>query len=431
MKRQINHKLAPKNGAATAGIKANNLLCAGLIVLMMLTQTACWDKVEVEQLAIVLAIALDKGEDGNIEVIVQTINPTGLTGGGGGGMGGGGGGGDGPAAYRNFADQGKTIFEAVRGMSSSIPRELYFSHNQVIIISEQLAREGVVDLMDFFDRNPQIRRNNWVIISSAQTDQSQLLEAANPLEISPAGRIVEIILEQDREPVYAPTQLGDFLEMLADTGMSAYTAGVDLALNRAVVPTKTGAEGGQVNPQDINLSGTAIFDKGRMVGWLGERETRGLLWVREGLQGGIYTFGLGGQENNVSLEIINSSSDMSPTVTAEGDIIFNINIKTEANVAESRVYVDYSEPENLIRIEQLLANEIKQDIEMALETAQQEHHVDVFGFGGAVYRHYPQYWKQISDQWYEILPNVEVVINVQTEIPRTGLVSKPIRPDVN
>jgi spore germination protein KC len=422
----MHHKQDQESGAPTAGTKANKLLCLLLIVTVILTQSACWDKVEVEQLAIVLAIALDKGKDGNVKVIVQTINPNGLAGGSGTNSGGGG-----PAAYRNIGAEGRTIFDAVRAMGSTVPRQLYFSHNQVIIISEELAREGIIDLMDFFDRNPQIRRSNWVLISKQETDQRQLLDAANPLEVSPAGRIERIIEQRSREPVYAPIKLGDLLEKLSNKGSSVYTAGVSLSFNRAIAPNNPANQqgsSGQVNPLEINLSGTAVFKQGRMAGWLDEGETKGLLWVKEGLTGGVHTVNLGGKGKQVSLEITNTSTNMAATVDDAGEIMINVDIKAEANVAESRAYLDYKKPESLLILQQLLAARIKQEIEMALAKTQQEYHSDVFGFGAAVYRKYPQYWKQIEDQWEDtIYPDVPVVINVKTEIPRTGLVSEPIK----
>nr|WP_238480760.1 Ger(x)C family spore germination protein [Desulforadius tongensis] len=426
MKNKI--KVIRKKDASTGFTKRNKLLSIGLVLLLLLLQSSCWDKVEVEQLAIVMAIAVDKGENGLVRTTVQVINPKGIAGGTGKNMAGGGGGGQ-NQAYRNISDHGRTIFEAVRGMQSNIPRELYFSHNQVVIISEELAREGVAKLMDFFDRNPQIRRNNWLLISKRDASQYEIINAPNPLEIVPAQRIVGIIKEKERSTAYAINQLGDFLELLSCRGVDAYTAGIGLSPNMAVAESdqnKNTGSAGESLREDVNVTQTAVFRDDRLVGWLNERESRGLLWIKGRMSNASVTVEYDQKHGNVSVEALQGKGKIKPVVTREGQIIMNIDVKVKGSVSEVDTFIDLSKPENLSRVEKKLAQEIKEDIRLALEKVQREYKADVFGFGENLYRHYPGYWHQVANRWGEIYPEIEVVINVKAEIPRTGLVSKPI-----
>ncbi|MCL6477252.1 MAG: Ger(x)C family spore germination protein, partial [Peptococcaceae bacterium] len=153
------------------GIKM--LVKMGLLSLLLLgiviTQPACWDRREVEDLGIVLATAVEQAPGGRVRVIVQNINPAAL----GKGMAGGGGGAGvtvtGNKPYRNRSIEGDTIFEALRELSRQTPRQLFFAHNQVILVSEKLARErGLKEVMDIFERNPQTRRTTWLLVGRGE-----------------------------------------------------------------------------------------------------------------------------------------------------------------------------------------------------------------------------------------------------------------------
>lgn len=175
------------------------LVLSMLIFAASLTQPGCWDQQEVERLGIVLATALDQAPDGRVRVSVQTINPKALVGG---GLGGGGGGFGGTRPFRNRSTEGISIFDCIRLLSLESPRQLFFAHNQIILISEELARNrGIEELVDFFDRNPQIRRSNWVLIS--RSDNSTILEMPGEI-VAPASQRIAGIIREQRLSSYFP-----------------------------------------------------------------------------------------------------------------------------------------------------------------------------------------------------------------------------------
>jgi len=196
--------------------------------------------------------------------------------------------------------------------------------------------------------------------------------------------------------------------------MKAYTAGINLSTN----PASTIEDA----KEEINIEHTAVFRAGQMVGWLKDRESRGLLWIREGLRNGIYSVKF--DQHQIALEIIQSSSKSTPVITEEGQIIMQVDIKAKASLNETMTYLDIADPATIKRLQILLGNEIKRDIQLVLEKTQQ-YQTDVLGFGAAVHRKYPAYWQEISPNWMEYFEQVQVDVNAEVIIPRTGLVSKP------
>ncbi|MFZ5631566.1 MAG: Ger(x)C family spore germination protein [Bacillota bacterium] len=414
------------------GIKM--LVKMGLLSLLLLgiviTQPACWDRREVEELGIVLATAVEPAPGGRVRVIVQNINPAAL----GKGMAGGGGGAGvtvtGSKPYRNRSIEGDTVFEALRELSRQTPRQLFFAHNQVILVSEKLARErGVKEVMDFFERNPQIRRTTWLLVGRG--DLKALLDEPGRLEDTPAQRIFGIINERRLNSRYAVQMLGDFLEMMESGITQPYTAVIERIYNQAAPEEHKNrlAEGHIAEPhQIIRINGTAVFRRDKLAGWLNSKESRGLLWVRGKVTGGVIDIPDPDRAGRrISLEILHSKAKLQPVVS-DGRIYMTVDVSAESNLGETTGPLDLTRPEKIKKLEALQAAAIRDEIESALTKAQQEYGVDVFGFGEAVHRRYPRQWKEIKEDWPELFPGVPVNIHVETKIRRTGMITNPAEP---
>jgi spore germination protein KC len=414
-----------------AKFNRRTILLILLTLFILITQPACWDRKEVEQLGIVLATAVEPAPGGRVRLTVQNLNPGALVRGSAAGMGGGGGGGIvGNKAYRNRSTEGDTVFEAVRELSRKAPRQLYFAHNQLIILSEDLARQrGVREVLDFFERNPQIRRTTWVLVGKG--DLTSLLDEPGRLETTPSQRIFSIINERFLTSQYAVQNLGNFTELMESGNTQPFTAVVEEFPNPAFPedPAHRFMEGHIPEPHhEIKITGTALFRRDRLAGSLNPEESRGLLWVRGEVKGGIIEVpdpeGKGGL---ISLEILRSKTKLQPEIRG-GRIFVTVDIREESNLGETTGPLDLSRPETIKKLEALQAGAIRSEVESALAKAQQEYGVDVFGFGEAVHRKFPEQWKEIKKDWPDLFPLVQVQVVVDAKIRRTGMISKPVEP---
>ncbi|TEB16469.1 Spore germination protein B3 precursor [Pelotomaculum sp. FP] len=406
------------------------ILCA-LIVVTALSLQGCWDQQEVERLGIVLATAMDQAPDGRVRLTVQVINPKVVAGG---GRGGSAAGEPTIGSYRNISTEGSTIFDCIRRLSLEVPYELYFAHNMTLLISEELAKNrGIEEIIDFFERNPQIRRNNYILI--ARSDISSILEMPGQITLTPSQRIAGIIRHQRMSSYYPEIQLGDLLELMETEGSAAYAAGIQVEPNEVDVRDKISggwsSKEGRPKPIGtvIKVGGTAVFKGNKMAGWLDERESRGLLWVKGKAKGGAITVPCGsgngsGEGPRLSLEIIRNGSKIEPELT-EGELSVTVKVNVQANILEAECPEELDKPEVIASIEQSLAAAVQGEVEAALSKAQKEYNTDVFGFGSAVHRKYPGIWKEIKENWMNVYPGLPVYLEVDANIPRTGLITKP------
>ena len=136
-----------------------------VLVLIVTLMSGCWNRRELDDLAIVIGISFDKGDlPGQVETTSQIVIPSVLKSSAG-SMSTGSGGGGGQKAFWNLKGVGNSVFETLRGDTKISNRKLYIADNQVQIFSMDLAKEGIRKYLDFFLRDPEGRMSELVLIS--------------------------------------------------------------------------------------------------------------------------------------------------------------------------------------------------------------------------------------------------------------------------
>jgi spore germination protein KC len=167
--------------------KMRKRIAAGIVIILLsISSGGCWDIRYLDELSIVIAMGLDISDNANIKVSVQVVNPTEVSAGSKKGGGGGG------SSVTTYSETGPTLLEAIRKMNNKTSRTLYFSHNQVLVIGEDLARKGVRQLFDFIDRDPALRTDFYILIAK-DAQASDVLKISTPIEKIPGNKIHDSI----------------------------------------------------------------------------------------------------------------------------------------------------------------------------------------------------------------------------------------------
>jgi spore germination protein KC len=175
----------------------------------------------------------------------------------------------------------------------------------------------------------------------------------------------------------------------------------------------------------VDIVGTAVFKKDKMIGELNKQESRGLLWGINKVKKGIVLIDSPDGSGKASLSIIRAKSKIQPKLI-NGQINITIEIKEEGNLTE------YNGKQNLTdklikEIEKSEAKQIEGDVRAAINKSF-ELNADIFGFGEVVHRNYKKEWRDLSSKWDEIYPDINVAIKVQTHINEVGDINKAIIP---
>ena len=237
-----------------SGINAKTLLLA-LGAISLLTLSSCWDKVEIENRAFVVAIGVDKAEEENEdERYTITLSL--------------------PAPDDNSDSEeedpphikkasAKTITEAIKIIDAQTDRQLYFGQVKMLVLGNTLLDEPelVRGAIDIFNRHPEIDRALYVL--AAQDKSADILTATPPGDALP-GRYVAAIF-RDKYKI-GGTSFTMSLDNLA-THMKYSRA--------AMLPTLAAED------DTLSLSGAALVVNAKKIGHLTEDELRGYLWCFE------------------------------------------------------------------------------------------------------------------------------------------------------
>lgn len=125
------------------------LLFIFMTIGLILPLSGCWDRKEVNELALVMAKAIDLTPDNRVLVSVHVAIPS-RVGGAQTGMGGGSGG----KSFFMISATGRSVSEADANVQKKLPRQLYLPHLRIILIGDRMAKTGMMDILDHFGRNP-------------------------------------------------------------------------------------------------------------------------------------------------------------------------------------------------------------------------------------------------------------------------------------
>ena len=373
-------------------------VAAALVVLAAFLLTGCWDRIEINDRAIVLGMAIDRDERGQFLVTLSVADPARFPRP---GQQGGSQVGQKPVNY--VQGQGRTLADALSLIQEVEPRRFFYSHLKSVLIGEEAARRGIGPLLDFLARDAQPRLELLVAVTPGKAGPV-LMAASPPLESLPADALRELI--QLRLGVVVP--LHRVLRALYEPGEEPVLPRVELY---PVVNDGTPVQGWRIN-------GAGVFQGDRLVGWLDYGQVRGLMWLRGEIQRGTLTVDM--QGGAVSLRLLRADTHLRPLV--EGDrVVMEVRIRTEDDLVDNPEGIEVTSPAAIRQIERLAAQEIVERAEGARRVVQQRLRADVLGFGAVLRRQAPAAWAQLGPSWSEVFPRVEVRYDVEVFVRRPGL----------
>ncbi|NPV71552.1 MAG: Ger(x)C family spore germination protein [Firmicutes bacterium] len=367
----------------------------------------CWSRKEITEIAIVLGTGVDLAPDGRIRLTVQIARPGGFYGGGEGGARG-----REPACWVVSAE-GKTVEEAARRLAMMVPREIYWGHCVILVIGEAMALEGTDTIMDFFNRDRQPRETMGVMVSEGEA--RHFLETCSYLEKTSAQAAGLLA----RMKIGFTVQLREFTEMLASKGVQPVATRV-VAREAGIAAGPTEEKEPEPHRQ-VEISGVAVFKEHRLVGWLDDSETRGLLWVKGEIRRGMITVPSPGEpDKEISIRIRQGSTSVVPRYDGVRPR-FEVKVRLEGDMVEQQSREDLSKPEKIKALENAIAEDVRRRIAAVLEKAQKEYGVDIFGFGDAFHRRYKKEWRHLKDRWDEEFARADVSIAAEAHVREIGL----------
>lgn len=406
------------------------ILWALLIVPLLLA--GCWDRAEVETLAFITATGIDlvpphsgAGTPPRIELTARVMNTAGsATSGSSSGVGG----------ERNLPSvvvtgRGVTTWDALYDMQKTLGWTLFVAHNRVVVLASEVPRSGQMRrVMDFFDRARQTRRNAYLLVADGSS-AAEIIDGYSPLTGPDHSDLHGLVLTSYEQRGTPLVTINDFLIRLALEGVDPIAGRIRLTSSTTSPSTGQGmpeAEQSPGNNSPAEISGVALFQGDRLVGFLDEEPSHGLLWATNRSTGGMIAAPCPREPDLFFFYVIQRASARL-SIQTHPELRGRISIIMEGIMGDIECTAGgfRTDTKELRRIEDELTRIVHKWVQEAVDKAQ-ELHADPFGFGAALMRRDYRLWQQVKDHWHDtVWAGLPVDVDATVYVRRSGIVGTP------
>lgn len=374
-----------------------------LVISLCFILTGCGNYAELDKLAIVTGVAIDKdGDDYEISYLVAN-SPKGQTSSK-----------EGEAKTTVYSGTGETIPDAAMIIEQKSPKKIYLGHVNVVIISEEIAKEGFFKVADWLFRNPEARKQFYLLLAKDEKAKN-IIKIISPLESFPSQSIATL-LESNRDSKSASTTttynnfVGYVLEQGADPIVPTITIKGDV---------KEGSDQSNIETTEptayLALGPLAIFKEDKLVGYVKAKESELINLIQNKIKEIKYT--LNYNDDDITIDSYNLKTKLS----LKDEWHVNLNITGTGNIYNINSDIDISDPKEIEKIEKKWNKSLQKSLKKLIKKMQNKYKSDIFGFGNKIYSTYPQKWNQVKDEWNDkYFKQVKVTINSNLKIPDTG-----------
>lgn len=357
-----------------------------LIIFIIFLLSGCYNYTELNKIAIVSSISIDKKDKeylvGAQVMNIKTKDDT-----------------EGSKVIV-FEEKGKTIEEALRKMTTKSNKKLYGGHLSKLVISEEVAKEGIIDIIDLFQRLPEIK-DEFTITISKGIDANKVIKIMTSPESIPADYVKNTIASADLESALTySSKLDEFtsyyLKKYIDPVISVIEVndfsdeGEKMENNESTNPKTT-----------ISLDNIATTKDGKLDIFLDENETIGYNFVRDSVKEMIIPIKCD-NENYASISITNSKTKNK--VSKENNIYkIDLDINSKAMINEYNCKANLTEEKTINNLQKKTEKQIKKYINDALNAKTNS---KFLGLERIIYLDYPDY----NNEEYET--NIKVNVNI-------------------
>lgn len=406
----------------------------GLVVVMICFLGGCYNYEELNSIAIISAIGIDH-RDGEFRVSYQIVNSnnasnnTGYE----------------QASVVVYDYPAKSLEESAREASLLTSKRLFASHARVVVISEEVARGYLPEVMDFIYRDPDIRNEFYVVMTKGNSP-SDVLKVMTPLvNISGEDIANSLINSNEIMGINESIMFSDLLNKYLNPRCDVVIPSVEIINSR----DNRGKNIGNISDSDsvnnngdekdidksekdmegestenlkksdydanILISTMGVFRGSEFLGFLTEEESISYNFITGNLNKTLVEYEC--DDNKfVVLDIIKIKSGMD--VLKGGKI--SIKIEGRASIAETHCRMDLRDEMVIERINKGLNERIEEMVKKSFYGIRDKYNSDIFGIEDMYYKKMNGYYKTVKRDWDEYFRNIEIEVESDVNLFSKG-----------
>lgn len=380
-----------------------------ILAIIIIPISGCGYK-ELNNLSIVTAVAFDKQEE-NYELSFLIANsPKAQTSSK-----------EGEAKTTVYSSQGKTIAEASKKIEQIVPKQIYLGHINVVIISEDIAKEGFLNIADWLLRNPQTRKK-FYLLQAKDEKAKNILKIVSPLESFPSQSIATLI-ESNSETKSVATNItySNFISQILEKGYDPTLPSITIKGDAKKGSNEKNLE--TTEPESYLVLGPlAIYKKDKLKGFLTEKES----WTVNVLKNEAkeINYNVKYQNQDISIE----TNNLKTKIKIKNEKNIEITISGKGNIYNINNKINLQNYQEIHKIEKKWNQNLKQDLYNTIKKITKTYQTDIFGFGNLIYKNKPKTWQKIEKNWNnKYLQNINIKIKTNLKIEGTGSLVETIK----
>lgn len=320
-----------------------------------------------------------------------------------------------------LTETGDTLFEAIRKMTSKTSRRLFFSHTQLLVIGEQMARKGIYPLMDLIERNSDIRTDIAVLVTRGTTAKD-ILQVSTQMESIPANQMNDAIsVNQIAYGMIYKVVVHDITRMASDGKKEVALPSISIDGSKSAGNTSDNIDRiqAQATPDFRTM---AVFRDGKLVQYLKMNESRGLSFIHNKVTSSVIKLACPDSKGFMTVELKGSKTETKAKKKSAEMPLIQIEISPTGSINEIMCPgINVVEEKTMQQIEELVNEVVRGEVNAAITKLQKQLHTDALGWAGIVYKQQPQMWKRIERDWDSLFPEIPYEIFCRTEIKDAGI----------
>lgn len=388
------------------------IILSCVIITSVIQLTGCWDSQELNDISVVTGLAIDKSDEYKYKLTVELLNASALN----------------PQIGEALTPsitssiEGNTIAELSNKLNINFTRRLIYSHLRTVVVNKEVAKEGMLDFMDFLERHREFRDDFTIVISDGSAED--ILKIMYPLQ-----RVSALKLNRQLETLKTEwggdpnVNITDFISALISKGIEPVLTEVKLEGSLEEGKRMSNMQTTELDGL-VSVVGLSIFKDMKYIGMMSPNAARTLLWLQGKLTRTSLTVPCkeDGNDSFFSVRVYNTVTNIS-TDYKDARPSVSIDIDFECRLDSNQCNHDLTEISTFLMYEELITKAVEAEVKQMIEVVQSEYQVDIFGFGEILEREHYTIFKEIRDQWDDQFIKASIDVNVNPKLRRTGIIT--------
>jgi len=321
-----------------------------------------------------------------------------------------------------YSEKGNDLGEIERRATTQAARKMYFAHVRSVIIGEDVARDGIKEILDYMFRSSEFRSDYYFLIAKGAT-ANQILSTVTTIETVSGTKLFESI--ENSKKWWSPTNSLKIIELVNDInakGKNPALTGVELYQDTEDIDSIDKLK--KSSPGKLKLNELGVFHGDKLIGWLNEDECRALNNIIGKTKNSVISVDYD-DNTHVSLNFNTKKAKIKVSLS-DGKPVIDVMLSAEMDISTVSSNIDFTEKEKLDKLNSIVDEKLIEISKKTLAKAQNELKTDFFGFGESIHRAYPKVWNELKDNWDTEFTKLQVNFMADTLIRDMGQNLKPI-----